>query len=89
MHPIDKLIGMNCIFILPEENHESTKEIINKCFETGENQEIEMPLQNGIWVKARFVPIKIETAVSHIMIFAIDITEQKNAKEELIKTTLN
>jgi PAS domain S-box-containing protein len=88
MHPIDKLIGMDCIFILPYENHESTRKIIEKCFKTGENQEIEMPLQNGIWLKARFVPIKIETIVSHVMIFAIDITEQKNAKEELIKNNI-
>ena len=81
--PTRDLIGMDLISILPEETKQITRDAINKCFETAENQEIEMALRYGFWVRSRFVPIITDGSVSHVMLFSTDNTKRKQAETDL------
>ena len=80
---VTELIGMSSIDVLPEESKQMAKEAILKCFETGQNLEIENSLHSNKWVRSRFVPIIIDGMINHIMIIATDITERKIAEENL------
>jgi PAS domain S-box-containing protein len=84
--PVDKLIGMDCVAILPEDSQQVTRDELNSCFQTGKNQEIEIALRFGIWSRSRFVPIITEGVVSHVMIFSTDNTVRKRAELELEHT---
>lgn len=84
--PADKLIGKDCVNILPEESQQITREALINCFQTGKNQEIEIGLRFGIWARSRFVPIITEGVVSHVMIFSTDETIRKRAELELENT---
>jgi PAS domain S-box-containing protein len=86
--PVNKLIGMDSIAILPEDSQQITREVLASCFETGKNQEIEIALRFGIWSTLRFVPIITEGVVSHVMIFSTDNTVRKRAELELEQTLM-
>lgn len=83
--PIDELIGRDCIEVLPEVSRQIVSEALLKCFQTGENQEIES-LLGTLWTKSRFVAMISEEQVHHVLIFTTDITEKKNADDELKKS---
>jgi len=84
------LIGVNSIDILPEESQALAKAAIIQCFETGKNQEIECRMRYGNWARSRFVPINYaDGTVSHLMIIATDITEQKKAEESIRQSEAN
>ncbi len=60
---------------------------MNKCFETGETQEMEGTVRIGIWARLRFVPIIYsDGAITHIMIISTDITQRKKSEEKLIQS---
>ncbi|MGL2967178.1 PAS domain S-box protein [Flavobacterium sp. XGLA_31] len=82
----EDLIGLDCISVLPEESKTIAEEALQKCFATGENQEIENTLSNGNWVRSRFVPILTNGEVTHVMIFATDMTERKQAEIKLLQS---
>lgn len=44
--PVEELIGEDCVSLLPEESRGSAQKVIEKCFETGENQEMELKLSS-------------------------------------------
>ncbi|MGA9637451.1 PAS domain S-box protein [Flavobacterium sp.] len=81
--PMDEVLGANCIKVLPEESRQSAKEALDKCFATKESQEIENALTVGRWVRSRFVPIILNNEVTHVMVFATDLSERKKAEREL------
>lgn len=78
-----ELIGRDCIDVLPEETKPMAIEALKKCFETGENTEFEHLLREGTYVRSRFAPIISEEQVTHVMIFATDITEVRKKTLEL------
>ncbi len=80
---VKELIGLDSIAILPIESQVPAREAIERCFATGQNQEIENTLRNGNWVRSRFVPIISEGGISHIMVISTDITERKRAETNL------
>ncbi|MFA7273783.1 MAG: PAS domain S-box protein [Crocinitomicaceae bacterium] len=80
-----ELVGMNSIDVLPADSQEISKEAIARCFATGQNQEIENTLKGNRWVRSRFVPIVIDESIAYIMVIATDITERKNAENEVKK----
>ncbi|GGA71128.1 hypothetical protein GCM10008015_09800 [Flavobacterium palustre] len=82
---VDELIGADCIEVLPEESRKDAKERLDRCFATGENQEFENQLNFGRWVRSRLVPIEVNGEVQHVMIFATDITERKQAEIQLLQ----
>ena len=82
----EELIGMDCILILPEESQQAVREVVVKCFETGENQDIENRIPGDKWVRSRIVPLFTEDKVSNIIIFSTDITEQKKTKQKLLES---
>ena len=82
----EELIGRDCIEVLPVESREIAKKAIIKCFETGENQEIENIIETGAWVRSRFVPMTIDGETRQIIIFATDISTEKQAKIKLLKS---
>ncbi len=81
--PVEELVGMDCIEVLPEESQELTRQTLRRCFSEGINLEIEIALRFGIWARSRFVPIVTEGVVSHVMIFSTDNTIRKKAELEL------
>ena len=85
--PMDRLIGIDSVEALPENSREAARNAINKCFDTGVNQEVEGFLGFGNWARSRFVPITYENgAITHIMIISTNITEQKKAEEKTIRS---
>lgn len=84
--PKEDIIGIDCISILPDVSKGIFEEALKKCFETNENQEIENLLSNGSWVRSRFVPIKTNDEVTHIMVFGTDITEKRQAELQLLQS---
>lgn len=79
----EDVVGMDCIDILPEESRKDAKEAIVKCFATGESQEIENALNHQRWVRSRIVPLVVNNEVTHVMIFATDLSERKQAELKL------
>lgn len=84
--PVDELIGMDSVDILPAESQGTTRETLATCFETGKNQEIEVSLRHDTWARSRFVPIITEGMVSHVMVFSTDTTVRKRAELALENT---
>ncbi|MEN9908904.1 MAG: hypothetical protein RLZZ540_2053 [Bacteroidota bacterium] len=82
----EELVGMDCISVLPEESQEFMREIIMECFEKGVGQEIENPLHGDRWVRSRLVPLFTEGKVTHIVIFATDITQQRKSEQKLLES---
>ncbi|MGG7036785.1 MAG: PAS domain S-box protein, partial [Flavobacterium sp.] len=82
----EEVIGSDCIEILPKESQDIARTFLMKCFETGENQEFENLLSHGRWVRSRFVPVKTNEEISHVMIFATDLTEKKQAELKLLQS---
>jgi len=80
--PVEELIGVDSVEILPEESRESVREAILTCFATGQNQEMENALRFGHWSRSRFVPIMSQGSISHIMIISTDITQRRIAERE-------
>lgn len=78
-----EFIGKDSVEVLPEESRKIARESIIRCFETGENIEIENSLSGNRWVRSRFVPIRIDGHINTIMVIATDITEQRNAEKQL------
>lgn len=85
----EEFVGKNSIDILPEESRQSAKEMILRCLETGENQEIENSISGNRWVRSRFVPIIVDGEIIHIMIIATEITERKLAEEKTKQSEAN
>ncbi len=83
--PVEDLIGRDCIEVLPEVSRKVISEALSKCFQTGDNQEVES-LLGTLWTKSRFVAMISEEQVNHVMIFTTDITEKKNTDDELKKS---
>ncbi|ESU20317.1 signal transduction histidine kinase [Flavobacterium enshiense DK69] len=83
---VDKVIGADCISVLPEESREPAREALEKCFSNGEHLEIENKISSGEWVRSRFVPIVTNNEVTHVMIFGTDITERKLAELKLTQS---
>jgi len=85
--PVQEMIGVNAIEVLPDESREITRNAVIKCFETGENQEVEGALRFGNWGRTRFVPINYtDGAITHIMVISTDITQRKKAEEKIIQS---
>ncbi|WP_240034583.1 PAS domain S-box protein [Flavobacterium silvisoli] len=82
----EELVGADCIAVLPEESRELVRRTLEACFKTGEKKEIENTLTQGRWVRSRLVPLKTNDEVTHILIFATDITERKKAEEQLMQS---
>lgn len=82
----DELLGENCTVVFPEPWDRLVDSLIDKCFETQENQEIEADLFLGVAVRIRMVPIVTEGVVTHVMMFHTDITFRKHAEEKLKKS---
>lgn len=80
---LEEIINSNCLEILSEENKETTKKALTKCFATQKNQLIENLLVQERWYRLRFIPIIVSDEVTHIMIFATDITKRKQAELKL------
>ncbi|MEO8173283.1 MAG: PAS domain S-box protein [Sediminibacterium sp.] len=85
---IEDVIGKNCIDILPLGSQEMARAALTMCFETGENQEFENTLMGGRWVKSRMVAMVVDGKISHVMIFASDITKRKLAEGELQRSEI-
>ncbi len=83
--PVEDLIGRDCIEVLPEVSRKVISEALSRCFQTGDDQEVES-LLGKLWTKSRFVAMISEEQVNHVMIFTTDITEKKNADDELKKS---
>lgn len=81
----NEFIGKDSIEVLPEESREIAREALNKCFKNNENQEIENVIRNNRWVRSRMVPMTNNGEVTHVMIFATDITEKKKFEDELVR----
>jgi PAS domain S-box-containing protein len=82
----DDLVGLDCISILPEEARTLVKDTLDICFKTGEKQEIENLLTYGRYGRSRMVPLQTNGIVTHILIFATDITERKKVEEQIIRS---
>ena len=80
----EELIGSDCIDILPKESQALVRVALEKCFTTGEHQEIENTLNNKTWVRSRFVPLVTNNEVKNVMVFATDITERKILEEKQV-----
>lgn len=87
VHPnlgmMEDVIGSDCIEVLPEESRQLAKEALQKCFATKESQEIENGLNFERWVRSRIVPVIVNDEVTHVMIFATDLSERKKAELKL------
>lgn len=81
-----ELIGIHLVDNLPLASQEITRTAIKKCFETGQNQEIEVELGFGNWSRSRFVPLFLDLEISKIMIISTDITQSRKDKEKLIQS---
>lgn len=81
--PVEELVGSDCIEILSQDVQELALNAFETCIQTGEDTEIEHFLRPEIYVRSRFVPIISEEKVTHVMIFASDITPFWKANLEL------
>lgn len=79
----EDLVGRDSIEVLPEQTRAMAMDALEKCFKTGENIEFEHLLRPGMYVRSRFAPIINEEHVTHVMIFATDITDMRKTNLEL------
>jgi PAS domain S-box-containing protein len=84
---VQELIGQNAIDLLPAESREAAMNVVTTCFETGQNQEIEIAVRYGNWNSVRVVPITYDgNAISHLMIISTNITERRKSAEKIIQS---
>ncbi|MBU1537694.1 PAS domain S-box protein, partial [Myxococcota bacterium] len=83
--PPSALKGMDAIKILPAETRESMRQVLERCFESGEPQQVTHHIGNGIWVRARVVMLSQNGDTARVMIIATDITEQRKTDEERLR----
>jgi two-component system cell cycle sensor histidine kinase/response regulator CckA len=86
---IEQLIGRDAVDILPT-NRDMVRHRITECFVSGEKQEFEHEIGDGIWVHARLVPLPSAAkphagVIERIMIISTDITGRKRAEEERLR----
>ena len=82
----EQLVGKDCIEILPPESQEIARKAIVRCFKTNKNQEIENKIEAGGWVRSRFIPMTVDGKTNQIMIFATDISTEKQVENKLLKS---
>ncbi|MDX1377417.1 MAG: PAS domain S-box protein [Anaerolineales bacterium] len=80
-------LGKNIRDVLPADQHEFAQQSIEKVFQSGEPQTIELktisPNGNTTWDSIRLGPIKNNDTVTSLTIIVTEITQQKNAEEAL------
>jgi PAS domain S-box-containing protein len=80
---LKELIGSYSLQFLPADARTSVKSKIDRCFATGEFQEFEHPMGNGLWALARIVALRSSEAIDRVMVISTNITERKHAEEAL------
>ena len=80
---LKELIGKNAFKILPADVRKLAKSKVDKCFATGQFQELEHHVGNGLLALARIVALGSSKTTDRVMIISTNITERKKAEEAL------
>lgn len=65
------------------ESWDNCENALLQCFETALPAEFDTALRFGKWMRLRLVPIQKIGIVTHVMLFATDITQQKQSELEV------
>jgi PAS domain S-box-containing protein len=82
----EELIGRDAIEVLPQDERDRVRNAVLTCFDTGAIQEIEHQVGDGMWVRARIVPLTKENGVVRtVMVISTDITERRKIEERMAR----
>jgi PAS domain S-box-containing protein len=85
---LKELIGKYSLQFLPADARALVKSKIDRCFATGELQEFEHPMGNGLWALARIVALRSSETIDRVMVISTNITERKHAEEALTQKNI-
>jgi PAS domain S-box-containing protein len=85
---LKELIGKYSLKLLPVGARALVKSKIDSCFATGELQEFEHPMGNGVWALARIVALRSSETIDRVMVIATNITERKRGEEALMQKNI-
>jgi hypothetical protein len=81
------VLGTTTYDYMPDEEHPRVREVLNRVFDRGEPEHIELKgygAHGGLaWYETRYVPIKREGQVVSVLLLSTDITERKEAEKTL------
>jgi PAS domain S-box-containing protein len=80
---LKELIGEYAIKFLPTDVRKLVKSKVDRCFATGQLQEFEHHVGNGLWALARIAALKSSKTIDRVMIISTNVTERKKAEEAL------
>ena len=69
---------------MPQDQQHAVREVIDRCFETCQRQDIEHKLVGGNWLHARIAPILEKGKATKAIIISNDITKRKKAENEIL-----
>jgi PAS domain S-box-containing protein len=85
---LKELVGKYSLKFLPADARALVKSKVDRCFATGELQEFEHHVGNGVWALARVVALRSSNTIDRVMVIATNITERKHAEEALIQKNI-
>ena len=85
---LKELIGKDALKFLPADVRALAKSKVDKCFATGNLQEFEHRMGDGMWAFARVVALRSSRAIDRVMIISTNITERKRAEEALTQKNI-
>jgi len=86
---VDEVIGTNVDHYTPPEHAPTLRAGIEKVFDTGEPESIEIegagPNASSAWYSSRLGPVRRESAIVAVTIITSDITERKRLEQEVLE----
>jgi PAS domain S-box-containing protein len=81
--PPAQVLGSDAVDMPPPEDQDRARQLVDRCFETGEPQDLDHRLRGGHLVHARISPLRQQGTVDRLLIISTDITERKQLEERL------